>query len=272
MKNNGQSTRPPLSVVIITFNEADRLRPCLESVSWADEIVVVDSGSTDATREIAGGFTDRVLTHPFESFSRQKRWAVEQASNTWVLTLDADEAMSPSLAEELHSLSAGVWERFAAMEMPIRTNFYGRWLRFGGWYPNYHLRCFRRDRCRFNKLPVHESVSAEGPVYKLHRTLLHRPYRDLAHYLGKIDHYSTLAAREMYKNNKLKEVSPLNIAIRPAACFVRRFILQLGILDGYAGLVANGFHVLYVFLKYAKIWEMKQRAQGLSGTGFGENH
>ncbi len=267
MKKNGNCDRPPVSAVVITFNEEDRLSACLSSLDWVEEIVVVDSCSTDATCQVASRFTDRILEHPFENFAAQKKWAVEQVSHNWVLNLDADEALSPSLVEELKALPASVWEHCSGIEMPISTNFFGRGLKFGGWYPNYHLRCFRKDSCRFNELPVHESILVEGTVHRLRHPLLHRPYRNLAHYLEKVDRYSTLAAGEMFKNRKLKEVAAINIALRPAACFLRRFILQLGFLDGFAGLVANGFHVMYVFLKYAKIWEMKQRDQGCSGTG-----
>lgn len=260
MKDAGKRLHPFISAVIIVRNEEDRLHTCLSSLSWVDEIVVVDSGSADGTMELARRFTDRVLTHLFENYSSQKQWAIKQATHDWVISLDADEEISSSLREEILCLPVEAWDCCAAMEMPVLSEFFGRWLRFGGWYPNFHLRCFNRAECSLNPLPVHESVKTTGKTMQLKHAILHRPYRSLGHYLEKMDRYSSLAAAEMYRNEKLKEIHPLNIIIRPLACFLRRFILQMGFLDGFAGIVANGYHVIYVFLKYAKIWEMRRPA------------
>jgi len=260
LNDSGKRLHPSISAVIIAYNEEDRLHTCLSSLSWVDEIVVVDSGSADGTMEVARRFTDRVLMHPFENYASQKQWAIEQATHNWIISLDADEEISSPLREEILDLPLEAWECRVAMEMPVISEFFGRWLRFGGWYPNFHLRCFNRTECSLNPLPVHESVKTTGQTARLKHAILHRPYRSLGHYLEKMDRYSSLAAAEMYRNGKLKEIHPLNIIIRPLACFLRRFVVQMGFLDGFAGIVANGYHVVYVFLKYAKIWEMRRLA------------
>jgi glycosyltransferase involved in cell wall biosynthesis len=246
---------PKLSVAIITFNEAANIRRTLESVKWADEIVVLDSGSTDGTVGICREYTDKVTHQEWLGFARQKNLAIERATGQWVLCLDADEPVEPMLADEIR----GVVSSSAARDgyfIPRKTFFLGKFIRYGGWYPDYNLRLFKKDKGRFEERAVHEAVKVQGPVGRTKNAILHYAYPDLASYLSTINKYSSLAVTVMAERGISRfRMSWINILLRPLFTFLLKYVFRLGFLDGKHGLVLNLFHSWYVFAKYAKAWE-----------------
>lgn len=247
---------PPLSVTVITRDESANIAAALESVSWADEIVVVDAESTDDTVAIARRFTPRVIVREWPGFVAQKNFAAEQACHDWILSLDADERVSPALADEIRSVLRAA-PGHAGFRVP-RVSFYlGRWLRSTDWYPDFQLRLYDRRRARWHGRYVHESVQADGAVGQLRAELLHHPYRDIAHHLQTMDRYSSLVALQAAERGKRASVADL--LVRPPLAFLRNYVLRLGIKDGQAGLVVSLLNSYYVFLKFAKLWERQQK-------------
>jgi glycosyltransferase involved in cell wall biosynthesis len=250
------SDQAPLSVCIIAFNEEDNIRDCLESVAWADEIVVVDSFSTDATPRICREYTDRVIQRPWPGYVAQKTFALEQASHEWVLCLDADERVTPELAEEIRGAlraSRAGKSGCAGYTMPRRTFYLGRWMRHGGWYPDRKLRLLRRSVARVGGTEPHDHHYVEGKVGHLRGDLHHYTYRDLSDHLGKVDKFTTAASGELVKSGARWPL--LRMIFHPPGRFVRMYLLRRGFLDGVPGLVAAVTGAFYVFLKYAKLWE-----------------
>jgi glycosyltransferase involved in cell wall biosynthesis len=245
--------RPRLSVVVITFNEEERLRACLESVLWADEIVVVDAESADKTVSIAREVTDRVLVRPWPGFAAQKNFALAQATGAWVLSLDADETVPPALRAAIERVVAadGPADGYA---LPRRNHFWGRWVRHGGLYPDWQVRLFRRGRGRFLERAVHESVTVDGAVGRLREPLEHRSYRDLADFVARAERYSTLAAEEWLAHGR--PVRPVvDLAVRPLGRFLGMYVLRAGFLDGWRGFLLAVLYAYYVFIRSAKVWE-----------------
>jgi len=241
-----------LSVCVITANEEERLRSCLESVAWADEIVVVDAESSDKTVVIAREFTDRVLVRSWPGFAGQKNFALDQARGDWILSLDADEQVTPELRHEI--------ERVLRLDgpaigyaVPRRNIFWGQWVRHGRLYPDWQLRLFRRGRGRFVDLPVHESVRVEGPVGRLDAPLLHASYRDLSDCLARFDRYATLAAEDLAERGR--RVGPADLVFRPLGRFLSMYVLHRGFLDGWRGFVLASLYAHYVFVRSVKAWE-----------------
>jgi glycosyltransferase involved in cell wall biosynthesis len=247
-----------LSVTIVAWNEEERLRACLESVAWADEIVVVDGESTDKTVALAREFTDRVWVRPWPGFAAQKNFALEQASGDWVLALDADERVTPDLHARIARIVADdaagrpVADGYA---LPRKNIFWGRWVRHGGLYPDYQLRLFRRRAGRFLADAVHESVRVEGRVERLGEALLHHSYRSLEDFVQRSNRYSTLAAGEWLRRGKRAGLADL--IFRPLGRFLSMYIIQRGFLDGWRGFVLAVLYADYVFLRMAKAWEAR---------------
>lgn len=248
-------TREKLSVTIITLNEEREIGACLESVAWADEIVVVDSGSTDRTVEIAGKFTEKVFQHPWEGYARQKNWAVAQASHDWILSVDADERVPPALRGEIEA-AVGSPSPAAGYLIPRKNFFLGRWIRHGGWYPDYVLRLFRRKRGHFAERRVHEAVAVDGPVGRFKNPLEHYTYRSLEAYFDRMDRYSTLAAQELFERGK--RASGFDRTLRPWATFLKMYFLRRGFLDGRDGFLLARLYSMYTFSKYAKLAKMRR--------------
>ena len=249
---------PRLSVVVITRNEARNIRAALRSVRWADELVVVDSGSTDDTVRIARGIADRVTAHEWAGYGAQKNHATELAAHDWVLSLDADERVSPSLAREIQVL---LRDEPAARgyRIPRVTRYLGRWIRSTDWHPDLQLRLYDRRTARWNDRLVHESVAVDGPVGRLRGELEHHAYRDVSHHLQTIDRYTTLAARQMHRDGRRS--GWVDLAARPLAAFLRNYVVRRGLRDGMHGLIISILNAGYVFLKFVKLWEC-QRAEG----------
>jgi len=253
-------TRPRLSVVVVTLNEEERLRACLESVAWADELVVIDAESQDKTVQIAREFTDRVIVRPWPGFAAQKNFGLAEAGGDWILSLDADEQVSPELRDEIARVLAtgGPCDGYRA---PRRNIFWGQWVRHGGLWPDWQLRLFRRGRGRFVERAVHESVEVTGAVGRLGSPLVHKSYRDVADFLARADRYSTLAAEEWVRSGKRVRVSDL--VLRPAGRFLSMYVLRLGCLDGRRGFLLATLYAYYVFVRSAKAWErMRERGHG----------
>ena len=246
-----------LSVVLITQNEAANLPRTLASVGWAQEIVVVDSGSTDATLEIARAAGARVFAEPWKGFGAQKNAAIAHATGDWVLSLDADEEVSPELAGESRALLQAD-PPFAAYRIPRRNHFLGSPLRHGGYWPDPKLRLFRRGAARFEERAVHESMQAEGPAGQLNGPLIHRCYPTLAEYIEHMNRYSTAGADMLLASGGVGRSwmwLAWNAVLNPAATFVYNYLFRLGFLDGRAGLLQHLNHAVYVHWKYGKAWE-----------------
>lgn len=242
----------PLSVVIVACNEAERIGRALASVQWADDIVVVDSGSTDGTQAICLEYGARVIHHAWDGFIGQKNFAVTQARNEWVLNLDADEEISSPLRTSI--------EQTLATEPPVRgyqiarCAFYlGRWIRHSGWYPDYRVRLWDRRHGRFGGYEPHADVKLDSRPGRLRGDILHYPYRDISDNLRRIDSYTTAMAGAFLAQGRHAHLWPL--LVHPPWTFLRKYILQGGFLDGFPGLVIAGLSACSVFAKYAKMIE-----------------
>ncbi len=247
---------PKLSVTVITENEEANLPDALTSVAWADEIVVVDCGSTDTTVDVARRFTDRVSVNPWPGYGAQKNHAADIASHDWILSLDADERVSPALAEEIHQLLATEPAR-RGYRLPRVAFHLGRWIRSTDWYPDPQLRLYDRRAGRWSTPSVHESVQIDGAPGVLRHELEHYTYRDLSHQLATIDRYTTLAARDMAERGR--RAGWLRLLVHPPLAFLRNYVLRGGMRDGTAGFVISAMNAYYVFLKFAKLWERHER-------------
>ncbi len=242
------------SVIVITKNEAHNIGECLSSVSFCDDLIVVDAESTDGTAAIATDHSARVFIRPWEGFSAAKQFGVMQARHPWILWLDADERVMPELAEELKQLIPKDPSE-VAFTVARRAYFLGRWIKHSGWYPGRVARIFRKDRASFNDAAVHEGLQVNGEVGALNHDLLHFTDPNIYHYFAKFNRYTTLASGELERKGKLFSVSDL--IIRPWWQFVKMYLLRLGFLDGRQGLLLALFSSAYVFTKYAKLWERR---------------
>jgi glycosyltransferase involved in cell wall biosynthesis len=246
-------SRVRLSVVVVTLDEEDRIRACLESAAWADELIVVDAESHDKTAAIARELTDQVFERPWPGFAAQKNFGLAQARGDWILSLDADEVISAPLREEITAIVARGGAH-AGYAIPRRNVFWGRWIRHGGLYPDWQLRLFARGRGRFAERSVHESVTVEGSVGRLSGHLEHRSYRDVADFLARADRYSTLAAEEWLTAGR-RSRPLIDLAVRPAGRFLGMYLARGGFLDGWRGFLLAVLYGYYVLMRSAKVWE-----------------
>ena len=238
-----------LSVIIITKNEAENIRACLDSVKWADEIIVVDSGSSDATVEICRELGAQVHEHDWPGFGMQKNRAVSYASNEWVFSLDADERVTPELQSQLIKAMEGGSED--GFYVPRLSQFCGRFIRHSGWYPDYVLRLFKRTKGRFSDDLVHERVILEGTAGRLSSPLLHYSYLNQADVQRKTGQYARAGAMQMFKNGKTPTLA--DAPLRAGWAFVRTYFLRLGFLDGIAGFNIALMNCRTTYLKYQQL-------------------
>ncbi len=243
---------PGVSVTIITRNESAHIRAALESVAWADERIVVDAQSTDDTVAIARGLAHQVVVREWPGYGAQKNYAASLASHDWILSLDADERVTPALATEIRQAVAN--PAHAAFRIPRVTFHMGRWIRSTDWYPDHQLRLYDRQRGTWNDARVHEGVVVGGSIGELAAEIQHFPYRDLADHLETINRYTTLAAAEMHAGGRRAGLAQM--AVHPPAAFIRNYLLRGGIRDGAPGLVVSAMNAYYVFLKFAKLREL----------------
>jgi glycosyltransferase involved in cell wall biosynthesis len=247
-----------VSAIIVCFNEEGHIRECLESVRWADEIVVVDSHSKDGTLEIAREFTDRVFIRDWPGYREQKQFALDQARFEWVLNIDADERVSSELRDEIRrELSAGD-PAISGFYIPRLVYYLGRWWRRGGWYPDYRLRLFRRTRACWGGINPHEKVVLDGPTRRLCGNLLHFTYADVSEHLLTVNRLTDISAAEVLKRERPPGIATL--VVRPTWRFFRSLVIDRGAVEGWPGLFVAATAGFYVFLKYAKAREMFRRA------------
>lgn len=244
-----------LSVVVITRNEEANIGRCLQSVAWADEIIVVDSCSADRTVEIARAHNARIVPNEFHGYGPAKRSGVAQATQEWILSLDADECVSDKLAAEIRAIVGGVGA-YDGYHVNRRTNFLGRWIGHCGWYPDPVLRLFRRTKGDINDAVVHERVDVLGPVGRLKADLLHYSYPTMEHYLTKSNVYTTLGALEAHRNGRRGHW--YDIVFRPPVAFIKHYLVRQGFRDGLEGLIISVMSSVAVFVKYTKLRHMNK--------------
>ena len=248
--------RLSLTALVTTYNEEHNIGRCLESVAWAEDILVVDSFSTDGTCREAARHTDRILQHPYESPARQKNWALEQARHRWVLILDADERATPELEKEVRTLLEQE-PGHAAYWIHRRNTFRGREMRHGGWETDRVIRLVDRKRARYPDVRVHEEMKVDGPVGVLRGRLIHHSVRSLEQYSPKMERYSRWWAEERWERGQ--RATAWTVFAHTIARFVRMFLLRRGFLDGGHGLVLALMASFSVYQKHAKLWELGLR-------------
>jgi (heptosyl)LPS beta-1,4-glucosyltransferase len=244
-----------LSVTVITRDEEAQIGDCLDSVRWADEIVIVDTGSADHTREICRKYTPHVYTRPWEGYAAAKNAAIDRATGAWILSLDADERVSAELQEEITALRQQSLASLAdGYAIPRRNYLWGRWLRYGGLYPDYQMRLFKRGSGCFKARRVHESVQIDGCVDRLRQPLDHYSYQRLSDVIQRLDRYADLAALDWRDHGRRFRVPAL--VMRPIGRFLRNYILKQGFRDGIPGLIMAVSYAYSVFAREAKLWEL----------------
>lgn len=254
-----------ISAVIIGFNDEPNIRQCLESVRWADEIVFVDSFSTDNTNRIATEFTDKVFQVPFEGFGQLRNTAMGFASNDWIFSLDTDERCTPELAAEIGKVLKED-PGFVAYHVPRKNYFFGKWIRHCGWYPDYRQpQLFNRKYMRYRSTDlVHESFEVNGQVGYLKEHVIQIPFRNIKQFLNKMDRYSELMARRLANSGRRFHVHQL--MTHPVFMFFKMYFLKLGLLDGLHGFILSGLYAYYTYIKYVRLWEITNEHQGASDS------
>jgi glycosyltransferase involved in cell wall biosynthesis len=246
---------PPISVTIITLNEAEHIAAAIDSAAWADEVIVVDAGSRDDTVAIARAKGARVESRAWTGWIDQKNYAAGLAAHDWIFSLDADERIPPPLADEIRSILRDE-PPVRAYRVPRVTFHLGRWVRTTDFYPDFQTRLYDRRAARWRGKYVHESVAVDGAVGRLRNELQHYSYRDLRDHLDRINTYTTLAARQMHESGR--RAGAVDLLLHPPAAFLRNYVLRRGFMDGSAGLTISLVNSYAVFLKFAKLWEMQR--------------
>jgi len=245
-----------LTVLVPTFNSQALIRRCLASVAWADEILIVDSYSTDATLDICREFGARILQHEYIQSAKQKNWAIPQAAHEWVLQLDTDEVLEPGLDEEIQGILASSPPDVDGFRIPFKHFILGKWVKACNLYPEYHVRLFRRDRGCFEDKEVHAHVRVPGPVGVLQHHILHYGMTSLSKQLGNLDRYSRYQADEYKKRGKRFHWTQL--VLRPFAIFGYYYVWSRGFREGYRGLFLSALNTTFDFWTHAKLWELER--------------
>jgi len=242
-----------VSATVITKNEERNIARCLAALDFADEIVVVDSGSSDRTVEIARQYTDKVIANPWPGHKQQKNFAIDQASGDWILSLDADEVVTSELRSEIVAARRTGFAGRDGYYIARKSFFLGRWIAHCGWYPDYHLRLFRKAKGRFGGLNPHDIVELDGPAARFKNPMLHFTYPDLGTYMARLNSYTSIAAQELAARGKRFRLR--HAVLSPLATFLKMYVLKLGFLDGREGLLLSALSGYYVLVKYLKLWE-----------------
>jgi glycosyltransferase involved in cell wall biosynthesis len=245
-------SRPRLSAAIICQDEEHAIEACLESVAWCDEVIVVDSGSTDRTVELAKKYATRVVAHPWPGYVAQKNFALDQTSGDWILCLDADERVTPALRAAIER-ALGAPPAVDGFEVRRHVFYLGRWIDHGGWYPDWKLRLVRRGRARWGGVDPHDKLLADGPVARLDADLVHLTYRDFADHLRTIDRFSDVVAAQWASEGRRFSIA--RAVLHPPVKFLECWVWKRGFLDGWPGFAIALASAFYVFAKYVKLFE-----------------
>lgn len=246
-----------ITAIIPCKNEAHNIEAVLTSVAWCDEIMVVDSFSTDNTVELAKRFTSRILRHEYVNSANQKNWAIPQATHEWILLVDADERVSPELKAEIQTILSLEKNDTDAYWIGRKNFFLGKEIKYSGWQRDKVIRLFKRDTCRYEEKHVHAEIVTNGKTDKLKNKLLHYTYKDIFHYLEKWDRYSTWSAEDAAK--KIKNPNLFHFIIKPAFRFFKHYFIDLGFLDGYPGFIICSLAAKGVFMRYVKLYGMRKK-------------
>jgi glycosyltransferase involved in cell wall biosynthesis len=249
-----------LSATVITKNEERNITRCLAALDFADEIVVVDAESTDRTVALARQFTDKVVINPWPGHKQQKNFAIDQASGDWILSLDADEVVTPELCSEIINARDAGFAGVDGYYISRKAFFLGKWIAHCGWYPDFHLRLFRKTNGRFGGLNPHDIVELNGPTARFTNPMLHFTYPDLDTYIARLNSYTTIAADELFQRGKRFRLR--QVTLSPLAMFAKMYLLKRGFLDGREGLLLSALSAYYVFVKYLKLWELSPGKPG----------
>lgn len=257
--------REKISACVTAGNEEAKIRRCLESLKWCDEIVVVDSFSTDRTVEVCREYTDRVYQHEWLGYIGQKNLIRGMASHPWVLFLDADEEVSPELREEILAEFEKGPDPYDGYQFPRQVFYLGKWIRHGEWYPDIKLRLFRKDRGRSEGQEPHDHVIVNGQVKTLNGHLRHYTYDDIRDHMDTVNRFSTITAQEKFRQGE--RFRWFDLLFRPAHRFIKAYLLRLGFMDGTQGFLIAMISTYGVFAKYAKIWELENDACARTPAG-----
>jgi (heptosyl)LPS beta-1,4-glucosyltransferase len=251
--------RPTVACVVITKNEEANIQDCLKSAQWANELIVVDAESRDRTAELAHACGAQVSVRPWPGFGLQKNFGMTRASADWILILDADERVTEELCREIKDCLNG-WTSGApvAYRIPRRNFFYGAWVRWGGVYPDYQVRLFRRGIAQYNDVAVHENLIVDGEIGTLAGHLDHYTERHIRDHFKKFGLYTTLAAQE--KAKRVQTVCWTDLVFRPLVILIKTYGVKRGYCDGVRGLIVCVFASMYTFVKYAKLWDVIRQA------------
>jgi glycosyltransferase involved in cell wall biosynthesis len=251
---------PKLSVILITLNEEENIDRCLGSVSWADEIVVVDSFSRDRTLELARKYTDRLFQNRFEGSTRQMLYGIEHASGDWILLIDGDEEVSPELAAEIREtlVHPGAFAGFDLLRKPWA---FGNWIEHGGWFPDYQFRLFRKDAFSVNHEEVHGGFEPRGPRGRLQGVVFHYTYPTVYSYLARMNDYTSLQVSNILRSRPDRTVRWYNILFSPLSHFLRMYVSNKGYKDGFQGFALALLDAVYSMMLYLKLWEYRYRRE-----------
>jgi glycosyltransferase involved in cell wall biosynthesis len=252
-------SEPTVSAIVVCFNEERNIGDCLESLRWCDEIVVVDAFSTDGTVEICRRYTDRVIQREWTGYRDQKAFAHSQATKEWVLLVDSDERVTPELKEEIRQALTQNASYYAGYAVPRLVYYLKRWWWRGGWYPDYDIRLFKRERATWGGMDPHEKIFVDGKTRRLRYPLHHFSYRNIEDHIQRINRFTSISSRELANEQKRWRLG--DALLRPAFRFFRSYVLKRGFLEGFAGFYVAVTAAVYVFLKYAKLWELELKGK-----------
>lgn len=251
--------REKITALVTCFNEEDNIQDCLESVKWADEILVADSYSTDRTLEICRTYTGRIIQREYVCASSQRNWAIPQTKNPWILVIDSDERVSPELQKKIGEILAAP-SSYKAFRILRRTFFFGKMINHCGWEKDYVIRLFHKDHGHFEDKKVHSSMIINGRIGTLPEPLYHYTYKTFDQYFEKFGRYTTWAAEDLHRKGRRAGVA--SIVLRPLVRFIKMYCIKRGFLDGFHGLILCGLAAFSVFTKYAKLWNMQKAKTG----------